>query len=307
MARKKLWAAATLVVTVFAATTLALFLIGVRGFIVETPSMGQTAPVGSLVVTAPIESKQVVIGDIITFKPDSAPTEVYTHRVVEVDSKGIHTQGDINGAVDPWALHQANLLGKEFAIFPVMGWVVKALPILSLGFGLVWIGTIYIPAKHLRSALRTLGVSAVAAYTVNLIKPLVSYVVLTQTPTIGGMTSRVVSTGLIPLQFVGKGAPVVLTSGQVGNVQSLADPKTGLVHLTAAMHLDFLGWVIMTVILAIPTVWSLVVGFRNRSAKAAKPTKDSREEQNVEPAQTAMSLLIAKYTSGSDSQNAKHV
>lgn len=315
MAQKRIWTVASVMVAVFGVTTLALFLFGVRGFIVETPSMGQTAPVGSLILTAPAQANQVKVGDIISFKPDQTPNEVYTHRVVKIDFRGIHTQGDINGAADPWSLHQNNLLGKVGIILPVMGWVIKALPILAMGFGVVWIGTMYIPAKAVRSGLRTLGVSGVIAYTVNLIKPLISYVVLTQTPTVTGMTSRVVSTGLIPVQFSGSGSKVILSSGQVGNVQSIADPKTGLVHLTAAMHLDTLGWVILISICAIPTVWSLVTGLRHLVRK--HPVDEATELAALvgeKPAAQSVETVAAQTSTqaGSQSnlnpviQNAKH-
>lgn len=302
--------------TVSAFSVMALFLLGVRGFIVETPSMGQAAPVGSLVITMPVMADSVKVGDIVSFRPTEAPNEVYSHRVSSIDGLGIHTKGDINGAADPWALHQTNLIGAVDMILPVFGWVVKALPILSLGFGTVWLATMYIPSRNAKSALRTLGSSAVVAYTVNLIKPLISYVVLTQTPTVGGMTSRVVSTGLIPIQFTGAGSPVILRSGQVGNVQSLADPKTGLVHLAAAMHLDGLGWGLAFAVCAIPTLWSVLSSLaKQRSLRAkAKPIDDTQELQDLVSAQrpahrranASMNGLIGRYVSVSETSNAKH-
>ena len=60
---------------------------GGRWFIVETPSMGQSLPVGSLVLTTPSELDAVADGDVITFRnPESGA--VYTHRVARVTEAG---------------------------------------------------------------------------------------------------------------------------------------------------------------------------------------------------------------------------
>ncbi|WP_434318962.1 S26 family signal peptidase [Leifsonia sp. P73] len=61
---------------------------GWRWFIVESPSMGRTAPVGTLVVTSPVSVSAVHVGDVITFHPPTSPDETYTHRVREVTPPG---------------------------------------------------------------------------------------------------------------------------------------------------------------------------------------------------------------------------
>ena len=52
---------------------------GWRLFVVQTPSMGWTAPVGSLVVSQTQETYKP--GDIISFYRNS---RIYTHRIVDV-------------------------------------------------------------------------------------------------------------------------------------------------------------------------------------------------------------------------------
>src|SRR4051812_5422095 len=78
--------AATIVVV-----ALGFQLSGGRWFIIETPSMGTVAPVGTFVLTEPATMGELAVGDIISFHPPTAPGEVYTHRVVALDAAGATT------------------------------------------------------------------------------------------------------------------------------------------------------------------------------------------------------------------------
>ena len=69
---------------------------GWRLFVVQTPSMGQTAPVGSLVVSQTQETYKP--GDIISFYRNS---RIYTHRIVNEKDGKFTTKGDMNGSNDP--------------------------------------------------------------------------------------------------------------------------------------------------------------------------------------------------------------
>ena len=60
-----------------------LFIAGFRFFFVSTPSMGQTAPVGSLIISYPKDNYQQ--GDIVSFY---RADKVYTHRIVGVTKDG---------------------------------------------------------------------------------------------------------------------------------------------------------------------------------------------------------------------------
>ncbi|MCB4209087.1 S26 family signal peptidase, partial [Arthrobacter sp. UM1] len=66
-------------------------LAGLRAFIMETPSMGTAAPVGSLVLTAPAQTGDLSVGDIVTFKQDGAK-ETHTHRVIAAGKDGVRTK-----------------------------------------------------------------------------------------------------------------------------------------------------------------------------------------------------------------------
>ena len=61
-------------------SVLVLHLAGFRFFTIATPSMGEAAPVGTLIVTQPQQSYNK--DDIITF---SRSVRVYTHRLVKIN------------------------------------------------------------------------------------------------------------------------------------------------------------------------------------------------------------------------------
>ena len=76
---------------------------GYRPVVIQTGSMGDAAPSGSLVVAAPRVAEAIDVGDIVVMRrPDSAPI---THRVVGIEhseSGSIAiTRGDANPADDP--------------------------------------------------------------------------------------------------------------------------------------------------------------------------------------------------------------
>src|ERR1035437_2219119 len=84
-------ASVLLVVGVFAA----LFGSGYRFFVVQTPSMGTAAPVGTLVAVHAETTYNV--GDIVTYERKNRS---YTHRIVEITDRGFITKGDINDATE---------------------------------------------------------------------------------------------------------------------------------------------------------------------------------------------------------------
>ncbi len=87
----------------FVVVVLGALAAGYRPVVIQTGSMGDAAPSGSLVVAAPRSVDDIVVGDIIVMRrADSAPI---THRVVgiELSESGplAITRGDANPADDP--------------------------------------------------------------------------------------------------------------------------------------------------------------------------------------------------------------
>ncbi|MBE7163661.1 MAG: S26 family signal peptidase, partial [Williamsia herbipolensis] len=107
---------------------------GGRWFVVETPSMGTEAPVGTLLWVEPVKPADLHVGDFVTFRrPDSA--ETYSHRIREIHADGtISTKGAIT-APDPWTLKASDVVGRVEKRWWGIGWLVDALPILVIGGG----------------------------------------------------------------------------------------------------------------------------------------------------------------------------
>ncbi len=135
MANNKAWwisiaASALLVVGVFAAT----FGAGLRFYIVSSPSMGMTAPVGTLVAVRGQAS--YAIGEVVSYARSGT---VYTHRIVDITEQGFITQGDINASPDALPVAQSQIVGSVTFIGKNLGFLVEALPwlVLSLSTGFV--------------------------------------------------------------------------------------------------------------------------------------------------------------------------
>ncbi|AMM21997.1 hypothetical protein AX769_19905 [Frondihabitans sp. PAMC 28766] len=228
--------------------------------------MGTTAPVGTLVLTTPVKAQDLHVGDIITFHPPTDAKEVYTHRIVGITAQGIQTRGDINGASDGWFLHQQDIIGQTTTILPAVGWLVKGLPILIVGFAFIMFTTSLIRTPTRRQSFRILGFSMLMSLTVYILRPFVGLVVLTTTPVKAGVEAQVVSTGILPITATAThGTSVNLVAGQVGTVTVPAQAGIGHYSMSSALHLSLPEWIAFFAICAIPLLWTFVVGLPGAS------------------------------------------
>lgn len=256
--------AAAAVVLAVLLTVGAAMTLGLRGFDVRTPSMGQTAPVGSAVVTVPPGTTPLRAGDVITFRPDAAVTTTYTHRITAVTARGITTRGDGNSADDPWLLDRGAVVGRVVAVLPGVGWLARALPWTVAGVALVWFVTGSTARGEVRTALRVLGSSLSIAVVAAVLRPFVAVRLVGTADRAGGSVARIVSTGVLPVRAsTTDGAAVHLVSGQSA---VLAVPRATGGRFELAVHLDLspTGWVLLGVVCALPLVVALVVGRTDR-------------------------------------------
>lgn len=89
---------------------------GYRPVVIQTGSMGATAPPGSLVVAGPVAGEAIEVGDIVVMRrPGATPV---THRVIELEAQGearfAITQGDANESPDaaPYPLGDEELVAS---------------------------------------------------------------------------------------------------------------------------------------------------------------------------------------------------
>ena len=138
---------------------LAVLLIGARflGFTpysVLSPSMTPKYPVGSLIYIKHTPTKDISVGDDITFVLDES-LNVVTHQVVEIDEKHefFTTKGIANDSQDASPVYYKNILGKVHFSVQYLGYisdvVTSPVGLVIFGVGLIlWVVLIY---RHNRS------------------------------------------------------------------------------------------------------------------------------------------------------------
>ena len=117
---------------------------------------------GDIILTKEVDPKEIQVGDVITYRPSTNPTNEstnnLTHRVVKINDRlgneeGIFfiTRGDAN-KTDDMPISATALVGKEVVIIPKVGgilafvkdnWLISLVFIFSL-FGFIWVMRTYI-------------------------------------------------------------------------------------------------------------------------------------------------------------------
>jgi len=257
-----------------AAVAVILFLSsGFRLFAILTPSMGQTAPVGTLVVTHPAESYQA--GDIISFERVS---RVFTHRIVAVGPEGITTKGDLNGANDPLPTKASSVIGKAVWIAPGLGWVLRGLPWLLLGGVIVWLLSLIGRRDHVRRwVIRLSGWTLVVALVAVWLRPWINIDMLGFTPADagGGVTMHVVNTGLFPLDANG----TRLFSGQDAVVHVTEQNSAGFYTMAPEPALDLWERIALLLVCLIPLAASFLVRPEGSAAAVVRDEDTSRPKR----------------------------
>ena len=263
-------------VLIVGAIAAGLYSHGHRWFIVATPSMGTTAPVGTFILTTPADTSDLAVGDIISFRPPTTPDEVYTHRIETIDADGtVHTRGDINGASDPWALTDADLVGKATTVAPYLGWIFRAIPYLAIGLLALFTVTGRILTGPRLASARIVGTSVIISVTSFVLRPWTNMVMLTNTVEDGQATTTVVSTGVLPIRVEAKdGTTADLLPGELGIVSTPTDGHIGRYEVLSTVNLPWWGWVIFAVICLLPLIWCITVGLPAATDSATEPALD---------------------------------
>ncbi len=235
-------------------------LVGMRWFVVETPSMGTAAPVGSLVITrrAPV---QLAPGEIIAFVPPGVP-RVYTHRILSIAADGgITTKGDINGAPDGWVIRHGKVLGEAVAIVPGGGYVLRGLPAFLIGAVVVWAATLLIRRRDRRASARIVGLHLVGTLVVLWLHPFVQVVLLTTETVADRVRESIVSTGLLPVKLVDS-AGTVLARLSIGQPETVSIPPAtrGMDRIVAMPDLGPMLQLLLVGMAFVPAVIVMIVG-----------------------------------------------
>lgn len=176
---------------------LVMHLAGFRFFTIVSPSMGETAPVGTLVVTQP--QQQYREQDIISFYRSG---NIYTHRLTRVSNESYITKGDLNAAEDSRPVKQADVIGKAVVVAPIWGWVWQALPILIIGWVIVYlVSCIRRLREGWRWPVRIVGGTLVLILATLIVNPWLRVDMLSiATHQHGEVRLHVVNTGIFPIR-----------------------------------------------------------------------------------------------------------
>lgn len=246
--------------------------------IIETPSMGRAAPVGTLILTRPEPIDSIRVGEIVSYHPRNAPQELLTHRVVRrlVDGT-LEVRGDINGSVDPFPVREMDLAGSVVSRWVGVGWLVRALPYMTISTIVVLLFTRAYVRPRWRSSVRILAICLTFSLAGLILRPYVHPLLIAVVDD-AGLTGRasIVSAGLLPTRVTGAPAHFVdLLSGQTGVVVVNSTAPGAPFWVNGSPHLE--GWWLLLVscVCALPLVWCLSIGLT--------PEEEPEEELEEEP------------------------
>jgi hypothetical protein len=261
--RRVVWISlATLVIALLVVIGVFYFT-GGRWYVIATPSMGEYAPVGTLVLGSVAGLTSLHRGTVILFHPPSAPSEVYFHRIFSIGGGAIRTKGDLNATIDPWTLHAHDLIGTEFARLPGVGWLTEALPILLVGGLVLHVVSHYYVVRYWRFPVRVFGWSVLVSLAAYLLKPFVRAVLLSQVVAHGRATSSLVPTGLLDITaHAVHGTTAVLRPGQAGQVSSSHVASSGFFEIDLSPSFGVATWVLLLAIWLVPLLLCVVYALR---------------------------------------------
>jgi hypothetical protein len=244
---------------------------GGRWMRVETPSMGQTAPVGTLLWIKPVPFDSLKVGDFITFHPPGHGTTTYSHRVYRVNPDHTITTKGVIPAPDPWRLTSADVVGEVQMRWWGAGWLVAAAPILIVGFFVVAaIRTAVARAWKLPATI--LLASFVVTIAIVWLRPFVNAQQLAFAPdSHGGAVATYVGTGLLPIrlrahggdtQGSSLGSSVVMRDGQLGTIRVTRPDAQHKLRVDLGPAVPWWVWAGIVVVCFLPALCSLLIGFK---------------------------------------------
>ncbi len=246
---------------------------GQKAYIIKTPSMGQTAPVGSLVLSR--AQSEYRVGDVINFWQNE---RIYTHRIVGEDNKGFITKGDMNHSNDPWRVNPNDVIARADHIIHHAGWLLRALPWLIFGFILVYLISCWRRvAPNWRWPLRIMGGAIVVALVSFWLHPWLNFGLISYVPNSDkGVDMHIVNTGVFPLRAEG----TRLVPGEDSVVTVPFSDESGRFVLMPQSSLDFWGIIFVLIFCLWPLIVSLFVRIPNQDEDSAD--LEGKNNQNID-------------------------
>lgn len=142
-------------IVLFAIAVAGVKLVGLDVYMVQSPSMEPTCPVGSVIWVKRIsDPSKLEVNDVVTFRLTKRTTA--THRIIRIEESDTDpagyvfiTKGDNNDSEDNVPLSPSDVIGKEILTIPYLGYVsnyVQTKPGVYVAFGacIVVIGLLFV-------------------------------------------------------------------------------------------------------------------------------------------------------------------
>lgn len=126
--RVLIWLVLLGLVAVLVVAVLVPRIAGATPYSILSGSMTPTYPVGTLVVSRPVDPDQIGVGTVVTYQLESGEPTVITHRVVQqaINDQGeplFQTRGDANDAPDQKWVRPVQVRGELWYAVPYLGYV----------------------------------------------------------------------------------------------------------------------------------------------------------------------------------------
>ncbi len=226
--------------------------------VMQTPSMGTVAPVGSFVLVHPIGDAPVHKGMILAFRVPQTGI-VYMHRVADVLPDGsFRTRGDLDSADDGWVLTRAAIVGAPSLILPWLGWVLMGAP---WGLGVLVAGLLFawLLPRSARSAIHSLTFAGCLALPLYKLRPLVRVTIATAGSAGHQVVANLVDSGVLPLRVTLRSSVLLLRPGHLGTISAhVATHNQSVAMLGAHPALPLWGWGLLAGVVLTPLAIGLV-------------------------------------------------
>jgi signal peptidase I len=114
-------------------------LTGRQTLVVAGGSMEPTIHLGSAVITEPVTTDALRVGDVVSLR-SGAQRAIFTHRIIRIAERDgaiwIETRGDANDAPDPSITPATAVIGRVDTVIPYAGFIVA---LLSIPSGVVFV------------------------------------------------------------------------------------------------------------------------------------------------------------------------
>ena len=238
--------------------------------------MGTTAPVGTLIVSQPKDNYKE--GDIVSYYSSS---RIYTHRIVGVDKDGNYiTKGDLNATNDALPLAKHNIIGSAVFVGKYIGWIWRALPILTIGMVIAYLISISKRVKDdWRWPVRIIGYCISVIIATFILNPWIR-VQLTggYMPIKNGVEMPIVNTGIFPIKDEKGGR---FFAGEVRTVKVHEIDEHGRFVYIPRPSLGFWGVVLLLLWCLLPLIFAMTVKLPLTEEQEKLKTEEFEKEKRI--------------------------